>query len=64
MDMSVIGVLGSYMDNKVVIKVRYNKLTFYMSWKAIIKFKCLGDGVWFDNLKDLAHYRRSLECLT
>lgn len=52
------------MDNKVVIKVRYKDLDTHMSWKAIIKLKRLGYGVWFEQSKDADQYWRALQCLT
>ena len=56
MDMSVIGVLGSYMDNKVVIKVRYKDRKTYMSWKAVVKLLKLTQMVQFSSTIDFDHY--------
>ena len=55
----------SCMDNKVVIKVIYQQgFETHMSWKAIIKLKRLGYGVWFEQSKDADQYWRALQCLT
>lgn len=46
----------AYIDNKVVIKVKYKDLETYMSWKAIVKLTKLGRNVYFPNITDVKHY--------